>query len=108
MKNTRGPWKIEKHVGYETAPYPYDKDWYTIRMDPKNCYIAQLNQVDGHTRENIEANAYLIAAGPELLEACQAIVQAGTACMKKELNWQEKIEYADRLARQAISKVEGI
>jgi len=44
--------------------------------------------------------------GNDLLEACQEMVRAGTAFMEKEPNWEEKIDYADRLARMAIVQAE--
>lgn len=42
----------------------------------------------------------------ELLEACQAIKDADTAYQEKDPNWMEKLDFADRLARQAIAKAE--
>lgn len=49
----------------------------------------------------IGATAQLV---DELIEACQATVDLGTAWAYKELNWVEKLGYANQLARQVIAK----
>jgi len=57
-KHTPGPWA-----------YQEDSDAYThIVRGPNNRFICQLNQ---STSAEIEANARLIAAAPELLSALQ-------------------------------------
>ncbi|MGO4718068.1 hypothetical protein AB4071_02925 [Stenotrophomonas sp. 2MCAF14_2] len=61
-KHTPGPWA-----------YQEDSDAYThIVRGPNNRFICQLNQ---STSAEIEANARLIAAAPELLEACQTFAE---------------------------------
>ncbi|EKT4441781.1 hypothetical protein QEK83_002441 [Stenotrophomonas maltophilia] len=60
-KHTPGPWA-----------YQEDSDAYThIVRGPNNRFICQLAQT---TSSEIEANARLIAAAPELLEAAMAFI----------------------------------
>ncbi len=64
--HTPGPWTLQE--------LPHDHDFrtgvnYTVR-DAWNCCLAQVGHVDAlHDGEETEANARLIAAAPELLEA---------------------------------------
>lgn len=62
-KHTPGPWT-----------YQENSDAYThIVRGPTNCLICQLSQ---STHVEIEANARLIAAAPEMLQALTAVVEA--------------------------------
>jgi hypothetical protein len=100
-KHTPGPWWIESRA--RTA----------INKGPK--HIAMVNFYNGGNEETDvreeehEANVHLIAAAPDLLEACQALI-------KKIYNLADK--YNDRScdydvceeirqARTAIAKTEG-
>lgn len=81
-KHTPGPWKCSL-----TSHHYYD-----YRLDGPN---AQLK----FDKEQGYANAKLIASAPELLEACQFVLQ--------EWNEPEAVpEALDRL-RKAIAKAEG-
>ena len=61
-KHTPGPWT-----------YQEESDAYThIVRGPNNYFITQLSQ---DTSGRSEADARLIAAAPELLEACKAIAE---------------------------------
>jgi len=54
--HTKGPWKVS----------PEDWSIYNIENGPRDTKIASLRYLD-----NVEANARLIAAAPDLLEACK-------------------------------------
>lgn len=68
-KHTPGPWSCF-HMPGTTSP------WWTIR-DGRNIYVAEVDWVDHAVLvEEAEANARLIAAAPELLEAAKGLEQA--------------------------------
>jgi hypothetical protein len=86
-QHTPGPWK------YEVATR-------TIRSEPANYWLASMNSWDGAV--NHEANARLIAAAPEMLEALKAVVREDFT--KITINrWMQLIDSS--LA--AIAKAEG-
>lgn len=62
-KHTPGPWKVEK--------YPYDKIFICRKRGFKNSVIAEIG--NNFENENNKANAALIAAAPEMLEALMKI-----------------------------------
>lgn len=70
MKHTNGPWQIQKleenHHGYE--------NWKTFAIrSPQNVCLAVIGDVDRYHEKDHEANAHLIAAAPDMLEALKAI-----------------------------------
>ncbi len=92
MKHTPGPWRYE----FETR---------TIRSIPTNYWLATIDSWDGAV--NNEANAHLIAAAPDLLEALKKVAN----CSRYPRNESEEMEFAleclREIARAAISKIEG-
>lgn len=89
MKHTKGPWKF---IGWDGQA--------EIRSsDNSETQIALLgNRGDGAIpNEKTRANAHLIAAAPELLEACKAI---GDAMLETQGCMPNFLE-------QAIAKAEG-
>ena len=68
-KHTPGPWFAKRagDGGYF--------EWYVGR-DGENCSIAE-DIADPMTRDPSEANAHLIAAAPELLEALKMMLEGG-------------------------------
>lgn len=86
-KYTPGPWKAEKY-----------QDRIAIQKT-SGVHIAQVMLVD---------DAALIAAGPELLEACQAIMKAEAMQQgKRDGGTMAAISIAIDSARAAIAKAEG-
>lgn len=86
MKHTPGPWK---HF-----------DNYVITHDGEEqiCVCGE-----DWTANNVQANTKLIAAAPDLLEACQNIYD--NMCDRDELNDEEGNEYNEvRIIREAIQK----
>lgn len=79
-KHTPGPWR------YEVATK-------TIRSVPANYWLASLDSWDGAV--NHEANARLIAAAPDLLEALHDLLTRPTDPAVRER------------ARKAVAKAEG-
>ena len=72
MSYTKGEWTIEIPCGF-----PYS-GLYVVPIIRKDfpCHIAKIRQL--REREESEANAYLIAAAPELLAACEIAILALT------------------------------
>lgn len=89
-KHTPGPWAIERdHIGPRSQN---DDQSYGMLIQ-----VAYLERYDWP--ENAEANARLIAAAPELLEALEAIINdGGKFVMTQETH---------RAARAAIDKARG-
>src|SRR3990167_7565144 len=65
-KHTPGPWQAGR-ADMATVEYGVDSKW--IYADKKYIALASGNDVD--TWDEVMANAHLIAAAPELLEACK-------------------------------------
>ena len=107
MGHTRKPWRHEpsNRSGYANPEFP-DAYCGTI-MGDDNMVLAVVidDKVPG------KANARLIAATPDLLEACEALEKAlsdhilGSTDPFIHLG---ELENADRLARRAIVKATGI
>lgn len=72
---------------------------YAVRDSKTNVCIAVVGEVDRYFENENEANARLIAAAPELLEALKALVNCPDY---KGINTHEM-----NAARAAIAKAEG-
>ena len=77
-KHTPGPWQLQDqiHTGTEWGRTPKPDDWrFGYRIAAKdNCHLAQVGHVDARYKESAEANARLIAAAPDLLQALEELV----------------------------------
>lgn len=96
-KHTPGSWKIEH---WDNFP-----DQQVITDDTNTRCIALIDKID----EQDEANAWLIAAAPELLEACKSFISIiNAACeMDEKILRLSELGAQINLALFAISKVEG-
>ena len=83
--HTPGPWTIEKYTGH-----PHIEIWTNNNRPQRIAYMQD------HLPE-VEADAQLIAAAPELLEALYKI----------DANAAESAEWIRRVTRAAIAKAEG-
>jgi len=97
MKYTRGPWRIGNGtcVVADTPTRNWGKSFsinYYSREDERRHYGGDLIAES----INVEANARLIAASPDLLEACKAVLAVGG----------EDWEAGERVLRAAIAKAE--
>ncbi len=89
QKHTPGPWESQATAGYETHG--------------QRAVYAEENGKDIAIVYDGEANARLIAAAPELLEACKALVGSD----HDGKSFTSRAALATRLARAAIAKAEG-
>jgi hypothetical protein len=94
MTHTPGPWNIW---------YKGEKDIPAIANNYANTgHATDICTVDG---ENQDANAHLIAAAPELLEACEAALEVTDSILVPALG-TAGLQLAERL-RAAIAKARG-
>ena len=109
QKHTPGPWEAEWHRKY--------KQWNVFPESGK-AVVSVTDLCGEYSKEETEANARLIAAAPDLLEALKAIVSNQIRClednplMKKESRpypWVEMDIHRSDLdaARAAIAKATG-
>jgi hypothetical protein len=102
-KYTPGPWKVSEHSDEEESAVYSPNDSIGLQV----CGMRPLQScanVQYISLEQREANAHLIAAAPELLEALEKIVKEGRDYMDRR--GCRKIWWIDE-AEQAIRKAHG-
>ena len=92
VSHTPGPWNIEEYNNQTLEIWPQQQNGY-------GC-IAKIDKLFGQFTDS-QANARLIAAAPELLEALKA---ASILLDKKPDNFMMAVEL---IVNQAIAKAEG-
>lgn len=112
FKGTPGPWQAVKH--YSDSTEVMDANGFS-HVSAEGCAILlgwaekgfehwgdsdEAHRYLGQQEQ--EANANLIAAAPDLLEALQKMFRAG-----QKQNWNERYESEMNAARAAISKALG-
>lgn len=98
MSHTPGPWFInDKSVDCQK-----DKISIETKVMGDDYFIAQ---VDSSISQ--EANARLIAAAPELLEACKAFIEYDEGSYEDGVGMMIRYEHARRMINVAISKATG-
>jgi len=81
------------------GPWRYEASTKTIRSQPANYWLASMNSWDGAVDH--DANARIIAAAPDLMAACRAVLDEFPAFDSK------RIESVKNICRAAITKAEG-
>ena len=100
-KHTPGPWQAETAATCGSDGNVRITEWF-VRRDGDSMAIAN-DITDPETEEISEANARLIAAAPDLLEACQQWISERdnpSPCLVMKQQAEKKI-------RAAISKAKG-
>lgn len=95
-KHTHGPWKA----------YPCHREGYTIWAGTETDPICVIDSQDYEGRYGAlmhEADAHLIAAAPELLEALKVMVRLYAGQIQNNGGYDIALE----LAREAIAKAKG-
>lgn len=97
ISHTSGPWPIE----YDNLGNGGFTEWFNV--GPAKIYF------DRNERDKANANAHLIAAAPDLLEACQRSVTFAQAVDDSFVicDWAGAVEDLDawlEMARNAITK----
>lgn len=99
-KHTQGPWELMETQGVMTFPI---LDIFQSSTGKSVCSVSNsMKAAKELPPDEIDANARLIAAAPELLEALKAIFEDN--CFYHKTG----DERAYRLATQAIAKAEAI
>lgn len=97
--HTPGPWTVERPMDFELSIVEAGKqtyEWKFIASIPLRDF--DMPEMDFH-RAQAQANARLIAAAPDLLAACRALLGA--------VNVDTPIQQCHALALEAIAKAEG-
>jgi hypothetical protein len=92
-QHVSGPWKAVRNASFWEVVTPLPGQ----TLDQANEYSPSLAYVWGEGEEQAEANARLIAAAPDLLEALQHLMVAHG----------EQLDYAFQQAQEAIAKATG-
>lgn len=104
VKHTPGPWltaRNECHIGgIATIHHCINNDWVEVWSD-------KWFEGDGLTEEVMEANARLIAAAPDLLEALQECVSMLEQFCFSDANCEGAVTAQVNEARNAIRKATG-
>lgn len=99
-KFTPGPWLVTGGTFvYALNDYGTNSFWANIYAGSQGGYKSAAT-----SSEEIEANANLIAAAPDLLEALERIMDLGI--VEHQVGWPE-LELALSMSRVAISKARG-
>ena len=96
MAHTKGPWRIDVNVGHQEIE---NRDIVKVNGGKAVASIVRFNPHEVPI-EVQKANAKLIAAAPDLLEACLKVTES-------ELGCAPSVEYMDKLKKiceQAIKK----
>jgi hypothetical protein len=105
-KHTSGPWAADGGLIFRSA-----SNWAGPGRPPPSIAYTQIAEVihagrswvDGHTPED-EANARLIAASPELLNAVRDLIHVVSLC--RDPNTKLMTRDAIAFARKVIEKVQ--
>lgn len=88
FKHTPAPWRTD--------------DWIRTGVNSESKHIAMVNYCSDVFGDEHKANAHLIAAAPELLEALIEMQRNG-----RKQGWSDKYESSMEKTRLAISKALG-
>ena len=103
MNYTKGEWKVEQ----KDEKHGLFFDGFTLSVKTKDLIIALCDRDKWDHKKERLANANLIAAAPELLEACEyAMLELAVKAGDKLLRSPEWVEFSNR-AKQALAKAAG-
>ena len=111
MGHTPGPWTVGLTIGSAHVSPEGPWGWWETDIDGptgEGCFLS-LRQY--HGGEVGQANARLIAAAPELLEALRRVAEALEAVWQSEMEWTGEWDMlppdAIERAKSAMAKAEG-
>ena len=112
MKHTPGPWKVQgrTHI-INVGAIPAETNYICLDIGPRWPYVSATTEQKKKTHIELcaeaEANAKLIAAAPELLEALETLTSiVGLTAIKYE-NQKEVLQEAYNIAIAAIKTAKG-
>ena len=98
-KHTQGPWQLDKAISPRNAPIIYSPSAQRVVCALHYEHVA--GSGDYGAFDNLEANAALIAAAPDMLRALELILNSDMA-MREEDEGEISTELSH--ARAAVSK----
>lgn len=106
--HTKGPWWPEQDSAGQWGVSTY-RDGAKPQFQPYGATICYSigDHTERRTRDNREANAHLIAAAPDLLEALEGLLVFAEAAETKALVGDEGCLWPVEEARAAIAKARG-
>ena len=100
MKHTPGPWDVYIHDEWSNYYGNISHNWQENGMNYTRTIATILKYA---SEEERQANASLIAAAPELLEALQSCIK----CLTMDSDMEEDFSPEITLAKNAIKKATG-
>lgn len=101
-QHTPGPWCVEDPMDFELTIVEAGKETHEWRFIA-SCSLPDGDNDQDFTSGEVQANARLIAAAPELLAACQEIVRTGL--LEEAMHGDQRAAVA--LCEAAISLATG-
>lgn len=103
IKHTPGPWQLQ------TSSNDFSDTWFAFSKTQVKIFEVAAGNYTGKDEESAykeaEANANLIAAAPDMLEALKEAEKELEACYKRiGIDWPTRIS---RIIKSAIAKAEG-
>jgi hypothetical protein len=102
LKHTPGPWKLKDWTSYDQQGVI---EAYGEQVVDANDHMVSSATIEGAS-EGEEANARLIAAAPELLSACLAVMDAHAEFRREYPNVTDEAPCLG-LVREAVAKATG-
>ncbi len=99
QKHTPGPWEVRQHTGSDGELGPND-DWSIY--GPGDKWICH----EGGYNENVQADAHLIAAAPEMYALLYELFIDGPVSVALAGNPKASAEFMDRVTAM-FAKAEG-
>jgi hypothetical protein len=97
-KHTPGPWKLASYSEYEA----HFEQYQVIAEIEGDGYLVAGRSAEAITREQVEADVQLLAAAPDLLHACSAMLDI----LKKDARQPGLMAARETMAR-AVAKATG-
>ena len=111
-EHTKGPWHVGREADHSCDRYAKNAEWARIR-DEQGGLVAKVESVHPKGKRqssdfDIEADrARLIAAAPDLLEACKDGIKFLNSLADTEASWEnENRDAFRRILTKAIAEVE--
>lgn len=98
-KHTKGPWRVSTKGPLDCLK-PTRENCFEVESDDSAYWVAQVLKVFGEG----EANAHLIAAAPELLEALTVLYEYEARRSSPDTRYESAMMTR---AREAIAKAQG-
>lgn len=110
-KHTPGPWTASLAYGGGTAIWIAPQDGVKMVLQGAQCLRSDTIKYEQISVDQLDANATLIAASPDLLDALKASKQALAAAIEALAINEEAAalcEQAEDIADRAIAKATGV